>query len=315
MKISINSQYVDSPWGGGNLFIKNIYEYLVDKGHKVSFDLKDKNLDIILIINPRQFSTNTSYSYKRIAKYKLKNNNVKVVHRINECDERKNTDYVNNFILKSNTVADFSIFVSEWLFKIYIERGFNKDKGSVIMSGSDNNIFNNINLKTWSLDSTLKIVTHHWGTHQNKGFEVYKKLDQMLNENNWKNKISFTFIGNLPKNFKFNNSKKIEPLSGLALAKELKNHNLYITGSLFEPSGNHHIEAAECGLPVMQINSGGTTEYLEKYGLEYDLNNLPEKIEEMINKYEYYFELMTNYPFNSNKMCAEYENLFKSLIK
>ena len=44
--------------------------------------------------------------------------------------------------------------------------------------------------------------------------------------------------------------------SGQNLANELKKSNLYLTGSLNEPR-NHHIEAAQCGLPILYIDSGG----------------------------------------------------------
>ena len=40
-----------------------------------------------------------------------------------------------------------------------------------------------------------------------KGFDVYKKLDDLLSTSEWKNKIEFTYIGNLPKGFNFKNAK------------------------------------------------------------------------------------------------------------
>ena len=40
------------------------------------------------------------------------------------------------------------------------------------------------------------------------------------------------------------------------------------------PSGNHHIEGALCGLPLMYLNSGGTPEYCKDFGLEYSIENL-----------------------------------------
>ena len=43
-----------------------------------------------------------------------------VVHRINECDERKNTDYVNKSLIKANKVADHTVFVSSWLKKFLL---------------------------------------------------------------------------------------------------------------------------------------------------------------------------------------------------
>ena len=54
----------------------------------------------------------------------------------------------------------------------------------------------------------------------------------------WKDMFEFTYIGNLPKNFEFiNSTHHISPLSGFTLANEIKQHNIYITGSINEPSG------------------------------------------------------------------------------
>ena len=39
-------------------------------------------------------------------------------------------------------IADHVVFVSKWLQNIYLNLGMNRDKTSVIMSGSDNSIFN-----------------------------------------------------------------------------------------------------------------------------------------------------------------------------
>ena len=70
------------------------------------------------------------------------------------------------------------------------------------------------------------------------------------------------------------------------MAEEIKNHDIYITGSLNEPSGNHHIEAALCGLPILYFNSGGIPEYCQDYGLEIDIENFEEKILYMIDYYD-----------------------------
>ena len=41
MKFSFNRKIVNGPWGGGNLFVKSMTEYLISMGHKVSFELED----------------------------------------------------------------------------------------------------------------------------------------------------------------------------------------------------------------------------------------------------------------------------------
>ena len=41
MKVSIGAHIKDGPWGGGNLFFKNIKNYLEANGHKVVNHLLD----------------------------------------------------------------------------------------------------------------------------------------------------------------------------------------------------------------------------------------------------------------------------------
>ena len=41
------------PWGGGNLFVINLANYLTEKGHVVVFSLLDNDIDLILMTDPR----------------------------------------------------------------------------------------------------------------------------------------------------------------------------------------------------------------------------------------------------------------------
>ena len=156
----------------------------------------------------------------------------------------------------------------------------------------------------------MKTKNHHWGANWNKGFESYSKLDDLLDDKNFRKKYSFTYIGNLPNRYFFKNATHLQPLSGLTLSKELQKHDLYITGSLNEPSGNHHIEGALCGLPILFLDSGGITEYAKNFGVEFNLENIQNVLEEIRLNYDKYYNKMNDYPFNSNRMCEEYMNLF-----
>tara|TARA_B100001121_G_scaffold34190_1_gene28910 strand:+ start:116 stop:1069 length:954 start_codon:yes stop_codon:yes gene_type:complete len=315
MKISFGSKIVTGPWGGGNLFLINLKNYLTNNGHQVVFGLDDKDIDIILFTDPRTGRGSTSLiSSRDVKKYKRHvNKNVKVVQRINECDERKNTKKINKLYLKSSEVADHVVFVSEWLRKIYIDLGMEKEKTSVIMSGSDTLIFNSIGATKKPVNRKFKVLTHHWSSNWMKGFELYLELDKKLSEPTLKNKIEFTYIGNVDKKYEFSNTNILQPLSGLELAEEIKDHDIYITGSLNEPSGNHHIEAALCGLPILYVNSGGIPEYCQDYGLEIDMENFEEKILYMIDYYDIFKNKMKNYPFESKKMSSNYLELFNNL--
>ena len=315
MKVSIGSRIVLGPWGGGNLFAINLSNYLKEKGHEVRYDLVDRDIDLILLTDPRsRRESSSTFNHYDIEQYKkFVNPGVKVVQRINECDERKNTKNINSFYLDASKVADHVVFVSTWLQSIYTNIGLSPEKSSVILAGANSEIFNKLNQKLWS-SSELKIVTHHWSSHENKGFDVYQEINELISEERWKNKIEFTYIGNMNNKFKLNNTKLISPLAGDELAVELKKNHLYVTGSINEPSGNHHIEAAQCGLPILFRNSGGIPEYCKGYGISFD-DNFEEALYEVYDNYDLYVEKLLSYPFNSKKMCKDFLNLFERLLE
>lgn len=315
MKVSISSKIVEGPWGGGNLFIKNLSEYLKLNGIDVVHDLFSKDIDIILLIDPRKDSFATVYGHKEIINYqKHINNDVLVVQRFNECDQRKNTEGLNNFLIKANECSDVNIFVSNWLLEIFKKEGLQNKQNKIIMTGAQQSIFNPIGYKKWDKESKIKAVTHHWGNNENKGFEIYSLLDNLL-DNKYSEILEFTFVGNTPKELKFKNTNYIPPTHGKELAQILKNNHFYITASKNEPSGNHHIEAAQCGLPILYLESGGIPEFCNGFGISFNEVNFEDKLDEMINKYNILQAKMVDYPFNSDLMCKEYLEEFYRILK
>jgi len=268
-----------------------------------------------LLINPLKNSTSSSFNHLDIEYYKkFRNNKVKVVHRINECDERKKTSGVNNQLINANKVANHTVYVSNWIRELFINLGLSDKKSSVIMSGSNELIFNISSKNNKDLNKKFELVTHHWSSNWNKGFEFYKIIDDLLESKKWKEKMNFTYIGNVNNDMEFKNTKVLNPLNENQLGKELKKYSGYVTGSINEPSGNHHIEAAQCGLPILFLKSGGTPEYCEGFGIEFSRENFLVKLEEFIDKKDALRNRMLNYPFSSISMCVEYEKLFLYLI-
>ena len=315
MKVSISSKIVEGPWGGGNLFIKNLSQYLKLNGVDVVHDLFSKDIDVILLIDPRKDSFATVYGHKEIINYqKYINNDVLVVQRFNECDQRKNTRGLNEFLKTANECSDVNIFVSNWLLEVFKKEGLQNKQNKVIMTGAQQNIFNSDGYKKWDKESKIKAVTHHWGDNVNKGFEIYSLLDKLL-DTKYSDLLEFTYVGNIPKELKFKNTNYIPPTHGKELAQILKNNHFYITASKNEPSGNHHIEAAQCGLPILYLDSGGIPEFCDGFGISFNEENFQEKLDEMINKYYFFEAKMVDYPFNSDLMCKEYLDEFYRLKK
>lgn len=316
MKVSIGTNVKDGPWGGGNLFAINLRNYLIKNNHEVVYDLDQDDIDIILLTEPRKTSESSAFTHLDVNNYlNYENKKAIVIHRINECDERKNTNYVNKYLIQVNKSADYTVFVSTWLMDLFHKQGLNQTNKKVILAGANKEIFNADDFTPWDGKEKLKIVTHHWGANWNKGFDIYSTIDNLIGKTEWKNKIEFTYIGNLPNNFNFNNTNHIPPLSGQDLAKEIKKNHLYVTGSRNEPSGNHHIEAAQCSLPIMYIDSGGIPEYCQNFGIKFTKENFIEKLNEIYDSYNFFYKKMSNYPFSSERMCSDYLNLFVELLE
>ena len=315
MKIAIGYKIVNGPWGGGNRFAADLKDALVSFGHSVKFDLKDKDIDIILLTDPRALSPSVSFSYGAILRYLLFTNSKSiVVHRINECDERKNTNHMNKALLRANWCADHTVFVGTWLTKLSSWENHFNDNYSVILNGSNKEIFNNSNRLKWNKTEPLKLVTHHWGGNLMKGFDVYSKIDQMLETDKWKKLIEFTYIGNLPKGFNFKNVNYIKPINGQNLANEIKKSHVYVTASINEPGGNHQNEAGLCGLPILYRNSGCLPEYCDGFGIQFDKDDFEGSLIKMINNYNFYFKKIKTYPHSSDKTSHSYIQLFENLL-
>jgi len=315
MKISIGMRPVEGPYGGGNSFIVNLSKSLKDDGHQITYDLLDKDIDIILLINPLQYSEYSTFNNYDIDYYKTFVNPSSIsIHRINECDERKNTKYVNKAIIKSNKNIDLNIFVSDWIKNLYQNLNIKKEQNYVIKGGPDKNIFNTKGKIEFQENSKIKIVTHHWSSNYSKGFDVYQYLDNLLDDKNLSKKYQFTYIGNISNEIKFKNTKIIEPLEPESLAEELKKHDIYITASKNEPSGNHHMEAALCGLPILYIDSGALPEYCKEVGIEFNINNLQNKLEEIVTDYKALYKNTKSYKYDFQYSYEKYLEIFNYSI-
>lgn len=315
MKVSIGMKLQAGSWGGGNQFGKALTQFLQDRGESVCHDLTDSNLDIILLAEPDVKLRISAYGHRDILRYLLlKNRRAIVIHRINNTSEARNDSKkdFNNFRLFANQIADHTTFVSQWVKDRYVESGFDASRpNSIILNGSDSRLWKPG--PATPRGTKLRLITHHWSNHWNKGFAVYKKLDEMLADPFWSSRIDFTYVGRLPEGFRFQYARFIEPLSGEALAETLRSHDVYLTGSMFESGGHHNLEGALCGLPILFLGSGSMPEYCQGFGLEFTMETFADTLEEMINDWEKWHSRMPQFPHTAERMCERYYALFQEL--
>jgi hypothetical protein len=238
-----------------------------------------------------------------------------VIHRVNECDERKGEAFINHKLVRANYVADATVFVGSWLAELPIWRQYLRSPWFVVRNGSDQGIFNNKNFRPWSGNGPIRLVTHHWGYHPLKGFDIYSALDRMLAEPRWKDRIAFTYVGNLPPGFKFTNTCYLAPMDGQPLAAELSSHHAYVTGSVNEPGGNHQNEGALCGLPLLYRKSGCMPEYCDGFGISFSgQDDFSTSLEQLMKRYGDFVDRMAAYPHTAQRMTREWLSLFEALL-
>lgn len=312
-RIAIGHKLQSGPYGGGNSFVSLLAKHLIKEGNEVYFDLEHKELDFIILTDPRVKSPNVSFAANKILEYLKKNPSTIVIHRINECDERKKTKLMNFRLRTANYCADHTIFVGTWLKTLNVTYNKTVSNKSVILNGADESIFYSKSDNIWNGAEKLKLVTHHWSPNWMKGFDIYKKIDDMLSNPYWRDKIEFTYIGNIPQNFTFKNSFHIKPLSGSRLAENLRKHHVYLTASVNEPGGNHQIEGGSCGLPIIFRNSGCLPEYCDGFGIAIDENDFSNTINDMLNRYHEFQPLMVNFPYTFKNAFFNWAKLLKSL--
>lgn len=68
MKVAIGFRLQEGPFGGGNQFAKSLVKFLESNNVKVVFDLRDENIDLILLTDPR-VQVSSSFGALEIFKY------------------------------------------------------------------------------------------------------------------------------------------------------------------------------------------------------------------------------------------------------
>lgn len=315
MKLAIGFHTTCGPWGGGNRFVKSLTESLTMAGHTVCETLDEPDLDLILVMDPRWRHPNVTFTTGAVLRYlMIRNPNAIVVHRINECDERKSGKTMNDKLRLANYCADHTVFVGAWLrdLDLWDRR---RAASSVITNGADTRIFNPVGNRPWDGSGPLKLVTHHWGNHWMKGFDVYTQLDELLAAPEWRERLEFTYIGNLPKGFSFRHARHVAALDGQALADELRRHHGYVTGSINEPGGNHQNEGALCGLPLLYRRSGCLPEYCDGYGVGFDAGKFEAALISYLRAYAGLVPRMAHYPHTALHTTLAYRELFERLME
>jgi hypothetical protein len=311
VKIAINTRPHDGPWGGGNRFVLSLAEAAKARGHEVAFDLQE-NTDLALIVDPRSRNPQLTFTPGALFRHLDRHPKAIAVHRINECDERKDTKTVNMRLRIANAAADHTVFIASWLKELSVWR--QDTPSSVILNGADQRIFRPGSARAWTGNEPLKLVTHHWGAHVKKGWDVYRKIDELLGRPDWRQRLSMTYIGNIPAGVDVQSINVVAPMDGAVLGSALAEHHAYVTASVNEPAGMHHIEGALTGLPLLYRRSGALPEYCSGFGEAFDgPDDVEQALARLVANYSAWKAAVGSYSNTADRMTNGYLDLFERL--
>lgn len=264
MQVYINRRVVKGPWGGGNMFVKAYHDFGA-KSHDVEVLINENgsiNPEVILLAGLENEYPDISAEQAIMYKAYIKPD-CQIVLRINECDARKGTDFIDEKLVAVSHHVDGVVFVSEWLKDYFTEKhgtnmkGWGQRKGTwgcanntVIYNGVDHEWFKS---QPKLNNGKVNIVAHHWSDNRMKGADAYEFLDMLVGEH--PDKFTFTYIGRHQCDFKHTNVMK--PLSGKRLGEELGKYDVYVSGTRWDPGPNHILEALACMMPTYVHKDGG----------------------------------------------------------
>jgi len=259
--VAFNMRPVEHAWGGGNQWLDQTVRDLREHGYETRFDLRGRP-DLVYLVDPR-VGGNVRFGAEKISRAQAP-----CVHRINECDLRKGTNEIDALLAAANPVADHTVFISSWLRDYHADRWFDTSRPhSVILNGADPRVFNTHGSAELLAGETVRIVTHHWSDNPMKGFDVYQEVDRLIAAGELDG-IELWVVGRWPKAIEWQTASTFPPATGPELAGLLRQCHVYLTASRWEPGGMHHVEGAQCGLPVLyHEDGGGIPEAASRYGI------------------------------------------------
>ena len=311
-RIALNMRPLDEPWGGGNWWLTQTVEHLRERGYDVRFDLK-RDADCIVLVDPR-VGGNVTFGHQAIAAHKERHPEVRCLHRINECDLRKGTNEIDALLAEANAVADHTVFISDWLRDYHAERWFDRAQPhSVVHNGADPAVFSSSGSAELRPGEPMRLVTHHWSDNPRKGFDVYQEVDRLIAAGALPD-TELWVIGRWPAACDWRAARTFPPTTGPELAGLLRQGHAYITASRWEPGGMHHVEGAQCGLPVLyHEDGGGIVETARRYGIGFR-DDVAEAIGELHGRYGELRRRVLEHPPSGDVMCAEYRELIDALL-
>jgi glycosyltransferase involved in cell wall biosynthesis len=302
LTVSMWHEFHKPPYGGGNQFFMALKKAFEERGLLVVNNILSPNVDVH-ICNSVWFDVD---KFEKISQMYP----IKMVHRIDgpislyRGEGMAEDEKIHQLNKK---LASATVYQSQYCQDKSRELGLEAIKPVIISNSVDEGIFHDRGRIAYTPDRKIKLISCAWSDNPLKGGPLFKWLDEHLD---W-DRFEYTFVGRV--NQKFKNIVHIPPQDSESLASLLRQHDVFVSGSQFEPCSNALLEGLTCGLPALYRNEGGNSELVGKGGVAFlDESDVLEKLEVLVSDYKIYRKAV-----NANKMegiVSQYIALLKDVV-
>jgi hypothetical protein len=164
------------------------------------------------------------------------------------------------------------------------------------------------------------LVTHHWGAHELKGFDVVSQARRAAGDPAGvaRARRALTYIGNAPTSAKLaKHVRFMAPLNGDALASAISAaHHGYMTGS--HQRARRHASCRRRDVrPAAAVyrRSGALPEYCSDYGIGFDgPQDIESALEHFLSQYRELVARMPAYPYDAARTTSRWLELLGDLV-
>lgn len=300
----LHHQFFKPPYGGGNQFMMALRQALADRGVRVKYGKRVKRAKVHLL-NSVFFPIDSFRAHARA------HSAIRVIHRIDGPIQlyRGFDKELDDLCFDLNAeFADATVLQSLWTYRRLFGLGYKPVRPVVIHNAVNPGIFHDRGRIPFERGRKIKLISTSWSKNPRKGGPIFKWLDDNLD---W-SRFEYTFVGNVEESFI--NIKHVPALPSEALAHELRQHDIYINASKFEPCSNALIEALSCGLPAIYYDDGGNPELVGFAGLPFtEAEQIPALLDKLVDYYEAYQFLLT--PPRMDEVSQRYLELIEQVAR
>jgi glycosyltransferase involved in cell wall biosynthesis len=256
--IAIFHVFQRGPYGGSNQFLRALRVELSRRGYSVRANLIGRRTRGAIL---------NAFAFDETRLRAMRHSGCRIVHRVDGpvASYRGSDDGSDRRVAALNReFADVTIFQSRYSLEAHRAIGLGLRNPVTVPNAVDPRIFHATGRIAWSQHRKVRLVSSSWSDNPNKGAATYQWIEDNLD---W-DRYEYTFVGRSP--VRFRRIRTLGPLPSPALARMLRQHDVYVTASVNDPASNALLEALACGLPALYLRSGGHAEITRDGGLGFD---------------------------------------------